>query len=778
VRSSFFLTMRLLFFFLSIWWGLSLKAIGTDSIVINIDTSKVEGYINKHLYGFLLEHLYHSVSNGIWGECVWNRSFEERLADGDWTIDYQGRIFLKSRGRQQSLFHIAQGQDYKVTLEMRRLSGNGDIIVGVRDQYREKMLTNRIYFRSGKQHQRLECHTGWIWHTPKTREKSFMVQQRASDSWNKVEIECKYELVTVWLNGKILFCQTIENCPKDGAVAIGAEDCEVAFRRVRVTDRAGHIIPVNLNLIRHWNQIGYGESSVCHDALNDHTALMVRNIGKWAGVEQPSKYYVRENDLLQGSLFLKGNVDQVFVRLLKDNKVLSEQKLSDITSEWQEKQVTLPVKQDCRGVSLQILNRGEGYFCVDQVSLMHQSSIDSGGFRRELTSAIKAIGPTMLRWPGGSFSEHYHFEHGIGKQFERIGIQRWDDYDPLSFGTDEFLDFCQQIGAEPVIVVPIGYHNYAGYAPDKDGHEDWLQRALDWMDYCKDRVKYWEIDNEVWKMNPHLYAQLVRMFSIAMKKRSPSAKIIACGCGRLGAEGVGLDSIMIHDVGEYIDYISPHYYQTLDKFGTDGVEEYGRYLDKLAEWIKSSKNPSMRIYLSEWNLDGVDMRTGLFAGGFLNRLECTPYVEMAAPALFLRHLSAPAWNNAFINFDQDRWFGAPNYVVMKLWRDNYLPYRIGLAGETGVLNIVATMSVDGKQKCLKIVNPESRPVNLKVRGGKKYGSAKWQIVKASTLGDQNTLAEPEKIHVESGQVGFEKENVSIVIPAYSASVLSFSYDQY
>lgn len=81
-------------------------------------------------------------------------------------------------------------------------------------------------------------------------------------------------------------------------------------------------------------------------------------------------------------------------------------------------------------------------------------------------------------------------------------------------------------------MVPIGYHNYAGYMPDKDGRQDWLQRALDWMEYCNGdaettkwgkkraenghpepyNVKYWEIDNEVWKMNPKLYAEITRLF--------------------------------------------------------------------------------------------------------------------------------------------------------------------------------------------------------------------------------------------------------------------------
>jgi len=142
------------------------------------------------------------------------------------------------------------------------------------------------------------------------------------------------------------------------------------------------------------------------------------------------------------------------------------------------------------------------------------------GFPGSERSGVSSIRPTALRWPGGSFSELYRFENGIGPQEERKGILRWDDFDPLSFGTDEFLQFCERIGAEPQIVVPIGYHNYAGYSPDKNGQEDWLQKALQWMDYCNAdsaanewgrlraqnghpepyNVKYWEIDNEVWKV--------------------------------------------------------------------------------------------------------------------------------------------------------------------------------------------------------------------------------------------------------------------------------------
>lgn len=53
----------------------------------------------------------------------------------------------------------------------------------------------------------------------------------------------------------------------------------------------------------------------------------------------------------------------------------------------------------------------------------------------------------------------------------------------------------------------------------------------------------------------------------------------------------------------------------------------------------------MPVAFTEWNLDGQDMRTGLFTAGFLNMLERTPECSIAEAALMLRHTSAGGWNN-------------------------------------------------------------------------------------------------------------------------------------
>lgn len=766
-----------------------------EHVEIQLNTEKIENRINDKVYGFLLEHIYHSVSNGLWGENVWNRSFEELLAYGDWEIGSNGEVTLNAMGQPLADFRICRGRDYEISVDVKKVEGEGFVLIGMRDQNRERMLTNRAYCHLGEKGNKLELSTGWVWHTPIAKTTVFDFPGNLTEGkWTRVVMRCEGNHLTGWMDGNKILDRFIEDCPKDGAITLGGEDCRVVFRNIRVTSLDNTKLVANLNPVRHWNLVGEGTVKAVHtDAFNHNTALRISSLNKWAGVEQPQNYNVRKNDGLKGSVFLKGTASRAYVQLLDGKKVISEQLIEGISETWTEYFVELP-SNNVPSATLRIVTKERGRLYLDQVSFMDQSSINNQGFRVDLTDAVAALEPTILRWPGGSFVEHYHFENGLGNQSERKGILRWDDFDPLSFGTDEFIAFCRKVGAEPQIVVPIGYHNYAGYAPDKDGKQDWLQRALDWMEYCNGdpvatkwgkkradnghpepyNVKYWEIDNEVWKMDPKLYAEITRLFSIAMKKQDPDIRIIGCGCGRLGREGIGLDSVMIHDVAEYIDYISPHYYQTLDKYGNDGVEEYGRYLDKLSAWIEESKNPDMKIYLSEWNLDGIDMRTGLFAGGFLNRLECTPRLEMAAPALLLRHTSAPGWNNAFINFNQKGWFPAPNYVVLKLWRDHFLPNRIELKGDVKALNTVATVSDDKKETCLKMVNPTNQSITVKLKNGVALGIPTYKVVSSASLFDGNSIENPDRVKVREENVVVSDKDFVVSVPAYSASVLQIN----
>jgi alpha-N-arabinofuranosidase len=152
---------------------------------------------------------------------------------------------------------------------------------------------------------------------------------------------------------------------------------------------------------------------------------------------------------------------------------------------------------------------------------------------------------------------------------------------------------------------------------------------------------------------------------------------------------------------------------------------------------------------------------------------------MGGPALFLRHTSASSWDNAFINFDQRTWFPAPNYVVMKLWRETYAPLRLQLTGDHGPLNGVATKSSDGTKLYYKVVNPSSEPVTveLTVKGTQPIASAEMKLVTADSLNARNTLDEPDRIRPVPAKVNTDGQSVRFTLAPYSAGVISINRKQ-
>jgi len=317
-----------------------------------------------------------------------------------------------------------------------------------------------------------------------------------------------------------------------------------------------------------------------------------------------------------------------------------------------------------------------------------------------------------------------------------------------------------------------------------------MQDVLDWIEYCNGpatsqwgkvraqnghrepyNVKYWEIDNETWHMGVDNYIEAVKRFAPAMKKKDPAIKLATCGSG-----GFDLDwnRRMIEECADLIDYLSIHHYENPDQFAK-GPYNYERFIKQTRELIVKSKNPNLKIYCSEWNAQSTDWRTGLYAGGVLNAFErCGDVFEIGGPALFLRHTSASAWNNAFINFDHTGWFPAPNYVVMKLWREHFAPYRIGLEGDLGALNVIATKSRDGKSVYLKAVNPGDKEVeiNLSIHQDYQVKNASLKIVAPGSLEARNTLDKPTAVKPVDGSVERNGQQVKLKLPPLSAAVVT------
>src|SRR3972149_6413523 len=73
------------------------------------------------------------------------------------------------------------------------------------------------------------------------------------------------------------------------------------------------------------------------------------------------------------------------------------------------------------------------------------------GIRNDVVAALKALKVPNVRWPGGCFADEYHWRQGIGPADERVVTLNPNGggvIEPNSFGTHEFMDFLDQIGAE------------------------------------------------------------------------------------------------------------------------------------------------------------------------------------------------------------------------------------------------------------------------------------------------------------------------------------------
>ena len=96
------------------------------------------------------------------------------------------------------------------------------------------------------------------------------------------------------------------------------------------------------------------------------------------------------------------------------------------------------------------------------------------GIRNDVVAALKELQVPNVRWPGGCFADEYHWRNGIGPAAERPATlnPNWGGViEPNTFGTHEFMDFLQQIGAQAYVSVNVG----SGTAQEA---ADWLQRYM------------------------------------------------------------------------------------------------------------------------------------------------------------------------------------------------------------------------------------------------------------------------------------------------------------
>ena len=824
--------------------GLSGTAFAQQPASIHISSKEPSGLIDSKIYGQLFEHIYFSANNGVWQELIYERSFEPEHYPGihprdgyfdGWFADDDAVLHSPTRYEQPIDLASVDSDNYDITFDVKwrayrlaRRSWSGgllDVRVAFKDQANGEPYYLRIndpYFdssqrftpaqtesqmladREAQEREKLQALTKNAHFSISkmvetemafrgtTRKISSLQPKKVKEAkndqidrdgkWHNVKISCRGANVKVYWDGKVILSDKLENVSKND-IALWVNYTEAYFRNIKIASGSKTYfegLPEQVKipqLAPQWNSFGNGEFAlVADDAVNMRYSQKISSKGE-AGVCQGPQNVVAGETFI-GSVYAKGEGDLI-VSLRNGNRVVASKNFGKVTKDWKKYEFELPAGSYTGDADFAI-SVNNGTIQVDQATMSTATGLSIGGFRPDIFKAVKDLGPTCLRWPGGGYVAQYHWEWGIGKQEDRYRWPHWMwmDYDQNCFGTDEFISFCRGINTEPIIVVSVGFERPA------DEYEAIKEEALNWLRYCNEpatgewgakraanghpdpyNVKYWEIDNEMWEMGIERYEKCVRDYSEAMRAIDPSIKIIACG-------GFPEDEEFIKRSSSYFDYLSLHHYEQQGGYAT-GPKRLEQQYQRYAKIFSESPNPNVKLFISEWNLQSIDWRTGLFAGGFLNMCENNPVVELGAAALFIRRTDMPDWNNAFINFDYKDLFVAPNYQVTKLWMDNYSKYRLAWSGDNGDVSVSATMAENGSAVIVKLVNPTEKDIEISIDGEwSEIKDAAWDFYAPGDLLAANSMENKNAVALKHADVPVANNAIKMTVPAYSAGVLN------
>ena len=772
----------------------------TKLAAYRVDTTKTVGDINVDIYGQFLEHIFNSVHGGLWDDKILNPSFERKPAGATWVIKDGA---LQTEGASQNTpvaFGDEAWTDYEITMDAKVTGGNSSLNIpfrwkGPKDHY---MLNFGV---AGHRRWSLEK----IWRGgqsfPCQGDKKRPGVERGK--WYKVKIRAKGAHIQGWLDGeKIVDFVDKDKSLLHGKVGVSCVYSKPAYRNIVVRSLDGKVLfkgqPSASDLsitLPYWKRYGDGVLQVdTAEPFNGRdSAVLTGTKGAETGIEQGPKA-LHAGETYQLRVYLRGKKagTQAVVRILGDNgKAEFTKQIGPLSTTWKKYTMSFKSKAAATNAVLQIGVRGPRTVMVDSASMFSNSALANGGFRPDLLKIIADEKPANIRYPGGCFASQYRWKDGIGPHEKRIDHRHviWDDRDSNQMGTDEFMDLCRRMKAEPIIPVSLGYG---------------LQNALDWLEYCNGsvetkwgkrraenghpkpyNVKYWEIDNETWGMGAKKYAEHVKTFSKALRAKDPSIKIIACGGygyddGKGGSNGWNQD--LIDAAATDFDYLSIHYYNGIayDQDFVDDPTRYENYIrDELGPMIAKSKNPKMLIYCSEYGMMNRGWRSGLYTGGILNGFErLNGLLTMACPAVWLQKVSKdkpnPRWGSCSIIFDHTTVFGAPMHVVLVLWRDVYQPKRLAVKGPAKPLNVVAATSLDGKTVTFKAVNTGKDAVTATVTldGRVKIKTATMQQIAPGSTGAKNTLKNPNTIKPEDAPVAVKGKTLKFTLPALAVGAVT------
>jgi alpha-L-arabinofuranosidase len=420
---------------------------------------------------------------------------------------------------------------------------------------------------------------------------------------------------------------------------------------------------------------------------------------------------------------------------------------------------------------------------LDQVSLFPPTYKNrANGLRTDLMQKISGLKPAFLREPGGNYLEgrvpatRFAWKDTIGPVEQRPGHldDAWGYWSTDGLGLLEYLEWAEDMGAQPMLAVYAGYSLTQVVPLDQLG--PYIQEALDEIEYATGststtwgarraadghpnpfNISYVEIGNEDWLDKSHTYDGdngRFAQFYDAIHAKYPNLKIIS----------TTKVTSRTPDVQDDHFYYSPTW-----------MNDHSGYYDNV------TRSATTKTFVGEWaTQEGKptpDMNAALGDASWLSgMLRNSDQVTMEAYAPLLANVNSYKWGTNLIGFNALNSYVSPSYYVQQMLADSHgdqvLPSSF--AG-TDTVNTVVTKDSSTGKIYITLVNPSSssQTVNVNLSGAGTLPSTGTATTLSSGSGtDTNSISDPDKITPSTASISGVSSAFARTVPAYSVTVLT------
>jgi alpha-L-arabinofuranosidase len=456
-------------------------------------------------------------------------------------------------------------------------------------------------------------------------------------------------------------------------------------------------------------------------------------------------------------------------------KVLAESKLPTSSTDWKRYSASLKATENTDSASLVILATTKGKLALDVVSLFPEKTFNNrpNGLRADLAQLLADMKPRFIRFPGGclvhgdGLGNMYRWKNTIGPIEQRIEQKNiWGYHQTLGLGYFEYFQFCEDIGAKPLPVLPaaVSCQNSGGTwriggtgqkALPREEMQDYIQEVLDLIEWANGsatstwgakrvaaghpapfNLQYIGIGNED-KITPE-FEERFKIIYAAVKEKHPEITVI--GTSGPFPDGEDFEKGWRLANALNVPVVDEHYYKEPSWFMSN-LNRYDKYDRTHGE-----------IYLGEYASWGNKLKNAIAEAAYMTGLERNgDIVRMASYAPLLAKRNHTQWKTDMIFFDNNNACLTPNYHVQKMFSVNqgdiYFDKIVNLDLNDTTAAASCVQDNETGDIILKLVNTGNEPRVMKVnlKGFKRIVSKAQLTLLTGDPEAENTLEKPEVI---------------------------------